>query len=276
MSPGMPDLSSSLTASTLPIRLWVVPHNDGEAVEIVRLLASAGESCLITHQPHGATWEGLEPELRERLGRLRISDPGCRILGVELAGPNRYGASNIDHHSYSDDDRTNPLSSLEQCAALLGIALDRHQRLVAINDRAWIPGLEAAGATPQEIERVRQQDLVAQGLGPADRAQAETDLQSALWHGRLALVRCPRGSNSYHNDLLYGRADESLLMGPNVWSYSGPRHHQLASLGFPEKYWSGGSPVHGYFGIERPSPASRERIIRQLCGEVPEALATSA
>lgn len=270
----MPKPQPPPASSTQRSRLWVVPLNDGEAVEIVRLLRTAGERMLVSGQPHGATWEGLEPQIRDEIARARSEDSLSQILGVELAGGNPYGARNIDHHCYAGDDRSNTRSSIEQCAAILGVALDRHQQLVAINDRAWIPGLEAARATPEEIERIRRQDLAAQGLGAADREQANVDLASAVWVGRLALVRCPQGANSFHNDLLYRRADETLLISPEVWSYSGIRHRELQTLGLPEKHWSGGAPERGYFGVEQPSSGSRERILTLLCGEVPMALRT--
>lgn len=268
----MPNPPSPPTPGQLSSRVWIVPINDGEAVEIVGLLEALGERHLVSRQRHGATWANLEPELQSELVRLRAVEPGCSILGVEFAGPNPYGAANIDHHCYSDDDRSNERSSLEQCAAILGVALDRHQLLVAINDRAWIPGLEAAGASPGEIAAIRAQDLVAQGLGLADRARAESDLRTAQWLGDLALVTCPGGANSYHNDLLYGRATAALLMAPQLWSYSGPLHIELVALDLPEKHWSGGAQARGYFCVERPSPASRQRILRLLCGEPPSSL----
>jgi hypothetical protein len=255
-------------------RLWVVPRNDGEALAILDLLRVQSETVLVTAQPWGASWARLEAAIQDRLREWRAAHPGAPIYGIELAGPNDFGAIDIDHHFYAGDDRSNPLSSLEQCAILLGVVLNRHQQLVAINDRAWIPGLAAAGASPEEIEEIRGQDRAAQGLGPKDREQAQADLDGAVWLGRLALVRCPGGINSFHNDLLYGRADESLLIAPELWSYAGARHRELLSLALPEKHWSGGSPERGYFGIERPSPGSRERILIQLCGAVPAPFAT--
>src|SRR5712692_6160335 len=122
-------------------RLWVLPLNDGEAVEIRRLLEDHGETPLISHQPWGASWANLEPELAQRLHEFRSRNPGGDIFGIELAGPNPFRAIDIDHHRYDHDDRSNPLASLEQAARILNVPLTRWQQLVAANDRGYIPAM---------------------------------------------------------------------------------------------------------------------------------------
>jgi len=239
-------------------RVWVVPCNDGEAVEIIALLREAGEHVLVSQQPWGASWAGLEPELRRQLDHQTAAPRSCQVEGVELAGPNPYGAANTDHHYYKSDDRRSPLSSLEQIAARLGRTLTRRQRLVAANDRGWVPAMRAEipDASPDEIEAVRAQDRAAQGLTPADRLRAERDLAAADWRGPRVLVPCPDGTSSWHSDLLYGRAGEWLLAGPLSWSYSGPRVADFLALGLPEDHWAGA----GFFGVSRPGAAARARL----------------
>jgi len=238
-------------------RVWVIPLNDGEAVEIERLLKGHGETVLLTRQPWGASWAGLEPEVRKRLGEL---PSGVLVYGVELAGPNSYSAINLDHHRYADEDRSNQLSSLEQVANILDVPLDRWCHLVAANDKAWIPGLLAEGATPGEIEAVRQQDRTAQGIGESHRRQAEVDLQGAERRGGRVFVRCLRGSNAFHSDLLFGTADEWLLAAPDSWSYSGPRDATFDRLSIPEAHWSGGTSPMGYFGVTNPGDDTRRKL----------------
>ena len=239
-----------------PSRLWVVPNNDGEAVEILRLLRERGERVLESHQRWGASWSKLEPRIQRELA----DSVGVPIFGVELEGPNPYGASNIDHHRYSGDDRSHPLSSVEQVAGIVGVQLDRWRTLVAINDRGYIPGLERFGASAEEIALVRAQDRDAQGLTAIHRERAQRDITAAEWSGRRAAVRCPDGSTSWHSDLLYPIADEWLLMGPATWSYSGPRHLKFTALELPEHTWTGGAEDRGYFGIETPSQRSQDNI----------------
>lgn len=244
-------------------RLWIVPRNDGEALEIAKLLSLHGEDHLVTGQPWGATWSSLEPAIVAVLAAL---PEDVKVYGVELAGPNPWGAIDIDHHTYDGDDRSHPLSSLEQVAGILGIKLDRWQQLVAANDRAYIPGLEEAGAHTDEIEKVRAQDRAAQGLTDGQRMQAVADIAGAEWRGSRVAVTCPEGTSSWHSDLLYPIASEWLLMGPSSWSYSGPRHKEFAALGLPGS-WSGGSPTSGYFGIPSPGPSVAQQLIERFFAE---------
>ena len=67
-------------------RAWVVPRNDLESAASVELLIRAGEMVLITRQPWGASWSGLEPDIQASLEKL-----GSRmeVIGVELAGGSR-------------------------------------------------------------------------------------------------------------------------------------------------------------------------------------------
>ena len=113
-------------------RVWVVPENDAEAVEIRKLLAEHGETVLATGQRWGATWAALEPEVKAELDRIAAAAGGAAVYGIELGGPNSYGAVNVDHHKYGDEDRSHRLSSLEQVAEILGATLDRWRMLIAV------------------------------------------------------------------------------------------------------------------------------------------------
>lgn len=163
-----------------PERLWIVPVNDGEAVEIAALLGEHGETVAVTRQRWGASWAGLEAGVREAIERFRAAHPEGAIYGVELAGPDPYGAVNIDHHRYGEEDRSHPRSSLEQVAEVLGVGLGRWRRLVAANDRGYIPAMEAEGATAEEIAAVRQADRAAQGVTAEQEAAAERDVAGTL------------------------------------------------------------------------------------------------
>jgi len=241
-------------------RLWILPVNDGEMAEIARLLAEHGEETLISRQPWGARWDGLEPAILSAMAANR----GSEIIGVELAGSPPPGARNIDHHRYPGDDRSHPLSSLEQIADLLKAPLSRWQQLVAANDRGYIPAMQALGASAEEIDAVRRHDRAAQGVTPEDEVRAERDLARARLANGLLVVDCPDGHTSAHSDRAHGLAPEILLASPRQWLYYGPRHRQLADETFPEPTWSGGAPASGYWGITAPEPASRERVMALL------------
>ena len=246
-------------------RLWVVPLNDAEAVEIRKLLEARGERVLVTGQGWGATWAGLEPGVRDAIAGFSGGSGGGTVYGVELGGPNPYRAINIDHHKYGEEDRSHAASSLEQAAAILGVELDRWQRLIALNDRGYIPAMiTEAGATAAEIEAVRRADRSAQGVTAAQEAAAARDLEEhAEFSGDRVKVWCAEGSTAAHSDGLYGKAREILLMGPDEWNYYGPRHRVLAAMfeGRTGKTWCGGAEASGYFGIAAPEAGERERIL---------------
>jgi hypothetical protein len=241
-----------------PRRLWVVPNNDLEAKAICNLLTAAGEEVLVTGQAWGATWAGLEEPIQ---ARLREAAPDTPIYGVELGGPNPFGAIDIDHHTYRDEDRWQPLSSLEQIAASLGTRLNEWQRLVAANDRGYFAAMRELGATDAQMEAVRQADRQAQGLTAEREAEAEAEVKCAerLPGGWLKLrVRKP---SSAHSDRLFPEARAVLLQGDDEWLYSGPGQRELLAMEFPEKHWAGGSSGAGYFGIEQPGEATRAAIL---------------
>ena len=89
--------------------MWVLAVNDGEAVEIVRLLHEYGEPVMLSREPWGASWAGLEAGIQDALRRFRAANPTGEIVGVELSGANPYGAGDIDHHRYDNDDRNHTL-----------------------------------------------------------------------------------------------------------------------------------------------------------------------
>ena len=243
-------------------RIWIVPVNDGEAVEIARLLTEQGERVLCSSQKWGATWADLEPETQRELADFH----GGEIIGIELGGGNSYGARNIDHHRYSGDDRWNPLSSLEQVAALLGLPLGRRRQLVSANDRGFIPEMEAMGASREEIADIRCQDLRAQGVTEEQERLQRIEVEAAEVHDGLYVVPSLFDPPTAHSDILYleKHARKWLIQQPSVWSYSGPRRDQLANAGFPERHWAGGGSNSGYFGIQNPGPESKRRIMDLL------------
>ncbi len=242
-------------------RIWIVPINDAEAVAIATYLERHGQTVFRSQQPWGASWKGLEPAIGAAVADALAAPNPPTVHGVELAGPNPYHAIDIDHHRYQNDDRSHPLSSLEQVATIVGHPLDRREQLIAANDRAYIPGMKALGATDPEIEAVRQLDRAAQGITPADEARAVADLARAERRGARIHVACSAKPTSAHMDRLYGQAPEILLTSEHEWNYSGPRHLQLAAANFPEQHWSGGSPESGYFGILDPAEPTRGAIL---------------
>jgi len=238
-------------------KVWIVPVNDLEAVEIRNLLANAGEKVLISQQSWGASWENLEPEIVAEINDLFQSNPDTEVIGVELFGVCPWSNSRtIDHHTWGSGDSSHELSSIEQVAEELGVELNRYLRLVAANDKAWFPGLKAAGATAGEVDVIRQADRCAQGVTPDDEAQAVRDIESAERRGGRVLVRTTLSSYQVSpiSDRLYGHADEWLITASNAWIYNGFRHldifrymEELGLIVGPD--WKGGPDESGYAGF---------------------------
>jgi len=248
-------------------RIWIVPRNDLEAVEIINLLRRSGEDVVESQQPWGASWERLEGDVIAQVNNLLAEHPDAEVVGVELAGSPRWNARAIDHHRYAEDDRSHELSSIEQIAVELGVELNRYQRLVAENDKFWISGLERAGASHGEIDTIRQADRCAQGVTPDDEAQAVRDIQSAERNGERVFVRTSLSSwrISPISDRLYGSAEEWLIAASNAWLYNGHRHHKLFALVREQdvgkdRDWVGGSETSGYAGFVEPSESAQALI----------------
>ncbi len=238
-------------------KIWVVPVNDLEAVEIRNLLASAGEKVLVTQQRWGASWKKLESEVVAEINDLLQSNPNAEVVGIELFGDSFWNNSRtINHHTYGNKDDSHELSSIEQVAEELGVKLNRYLRLVAANDKAWFPGLKTAGATTGEADVIRQADRCAQGVTPDDEAQAVRDIESAERRGGKVLVRTSLSSYQVSpiSDRLYRHAKEWLIAASNAWIYVGFRHFSIFAYLedknlLVEQDWKGGSDEFGYAGF---------------------------
>lgn len=87
-------------------------------------------------------------------------------LELDVAVPP--GTVVVDHHG----DRASEPASLLQVLALLGREPSRWDVLVAANDAGWFPGLQAVGATSEEMALVRAADRAAQGITPEQEEEA--------------------------------------------------------------------------------------------------------
>jgi len=99
------------------------------------------------------------------------------FYGIELIEdikpPKHY--TSIDHHNF----KRYKLSSLEQIANLLNYKLSRKEKLIALNDRDYIRGMKKYGAKKEEIEKIRRQDRIFQGVSQQEELQAIKDIENA-------------------------------------------------------------------------------------------------
>lgn len=163
----------------------------------------------------------------------------------------------VDHHGQraGEDAKT----SLEQVFDLLALPPERWTRwhtLVAANDRAYIPGLVAAGATREEIVRVRAADRAAQGITPDEEAEAERALEQAvsLCGGQLTVVNARHARLAAVEDRLHAALggpgfDNLLLIAPDEVNFSGDGRVVLAlESRFPGGWYGGALPGQGFWG----------------------------
>lgn len=236
-------------------RIWIVPNNDLEAKTIIDLLVRNGEEYLVTGQAWGASWENLEDEIKDRIKEER--ENGAQIYGVELQG-NSNGTINIDHHTYGDDDRSNPKSSLEQVAEVIGVELSGYEMFVSANDKGYIPAMEELGRNlgmdeeelTQTINKVRMMDRKTQGVSEQQEEQAQEavdrlgniDKKSFL----IIVKDLPHSKTSTITDRLYGKYDNLLITSEDGETnfYGKTEIIQMLNEKFPGG-WSGGQLDQG-------------------------------
>jgi hypothetical protein len=229
-------------------RIFVVPNNDAEAVEIISMLNTKGETVLITGQAWGASWANLEADIKDA-----IEATNCTVYGVELAGEAlSTRCVNIDHHCYEGDDRTNEKSSIEQVADLLGTNLTVEQQFISANDKGYIPQMRALGEElgldKETVEALvadtRKADRNAQGITAEQEAAAEEAIASKEVVGDLTVVELAHSKCATVTDRLFGQYTELLIVcGDGEVDYYGS-HNTVSALQSKFGGWSG----NGFWG----------------------------
>lgn len=185
-----------------------------------------------------------EKELKE------YSEMGYRIYGVELrdAGqnlPDNYIA--IDHHNQNEDFP----SSLEQVCELLGKEMDRRLQLISANDKAYIPGMIALGATSEEISQIRQLDRQAQGVSEQEELEAEKAIENANNVRGLLCIKSRNKRFSPIIDKVFGKSDRTLVFTDSEFTYYGQGRNVVLKklkVQFPDNDFYYGGGENGYLG----------------------------
>ena len=175
----------------------------------------------------------------------------------------------VDHHG--ERAGANQPTAIEQVFRLLRLppeAWSRWLSLVAANDRAHIAGLRAAGASPDEIARVRAADRRAQGVTSGDEAEARRAIATARREGRLTIIETGGSTSSAIVDFMspdlggpgYGRL---LVAMPNEVAMfaDGPAIRELSDR-YPGSWWGGDLPVSGFWGM--PLGPGRQQELNRL------------
>ena len=254
--------------------LVVTPINDGEAVQIAKILKDKNVKTLITKQGWGASWDNLEPEIKKEIEELK--NKNFKIFGVELQGQAPEGAINIDHHRYDGDDRTNELSSLEQVAQLVNHKLSLFEEFVSANDKGFIPAMYKLAKTKnlseeetqKMIEKVRLQDRAAQGITPEQEKIAEKAIEEAEVSDLLTVVRMSHSKTATVCDRLYGGYKNLLVISDDgEVNFFGSREVIKKLSDLVKGSWSGGDFEHnnGFWG-GYPQDLDVEKEVKKLLG----------
>ena len=254
--------------------LVVTPINDGEAVQIAKILKDKNVKTLITKQGWGASWDNLEPEIKKEIEELK--NKNFKIFGVELQGSAPEGVENIDHHRYDGDDRSNERSSLEQVSELIGHELTLYEQFVSANDKGFIPKMiELAKTknlsekeTQKLINKVRLQDRAAQGITPEQEEIAEKAIQEAEVSDRLTVVRMSHSKTATVCDRLYGGYKNLLVISDDgEVNFFGSREVIKKLSDLVKGSWSGGDFEHnnGFWG-GYPQDLDVEKEVKKLLG----------
>lgn len=245
-----------------PSNLFLLGGQDLE-MQTIKQILKQNPDCEISDR--NLTWDAALLSAYSK--ELEESSRFDRIYGIELnediAVPDNYYP--IDHHNGQD----NMPSSLEQVALILGVRLNRHQQLVAANDRGYIPAMQALSATEEEIAEIRHQDRAAQGVSEADEQLAEQSIvEHLIRHPRLLVVKALTSHFSAICDRLYPY-QRLLIYTDNEWMYYGEGKAEL-SLMLAEDIQQGkvfhGGGDNGYIGCVRGAydEAGIDRFVKDI------------
>lgn len=251
----------------------VTPVNDGEAVQISKILKVKNIKTLVTKQGWGASWDGLEPEIKKEIENYK--NKNYQIYGVELQGSAPEGAVNIDHHIYDGDDRSSDKSSLEQVADLIGYELTLYDQFVAENDKGFIPAMISLAKTKNLskeqtqtlIQKVRLQDRAAQGITPEQERIAEKAIEEAEVSDLLTVVRMAHSKTATVCDRLWGSYENLLILSEDgEVNFFGCQKVIKKLSDLIKGSWSGGDLDHdnGFWGGYPPQDLDIEKEVKNL------------
>lgn len=251
-------------------KIFVVPNNDAEAIQIQKILLDKKQNFLVTQQQWGASWEGLEDKIKEKLQNFK-----GQIYGVELQGNNIYDGLNVDHHKYNDDDRSNKLSSIQQVAELVSYEMTDFDNFISVNDNGYIPAMEKLSneldmteeETKNIINQIRFLDRQAQGITKEQEEQSnQAILKLNLTEKQnLVIVHLPHSKCSTITDRLYGLYDNLLILSEDGESNFYGVGSVVSQLHKEFEGWCGGNlPEYGFWGGYADQTKIKKLVIKLL------------
>lgn len=179
-----------------------------------------------------------------------LFDEEKHFIGIELEAdippPTHY--TEIDHHGKN----AHKPSALEQVLNLLDPArqLTRWQQLVVANDCGYITAMQAMGATSKEIDDIRSQDRIAQGITSEDERLAQLSVARSQNESVYSLTH----KFSAVSDLLVYQYNQYLIYNDKTVTFYGYNISELQQF-LPqfgvdaEQYYFGGGK-NGFLGLK--------------------------
>lgn len=277
-------------------KIFIVPENDLESVEILKMLRENGYqdnvNLFVTGQQWGASWQSLEDHIKEA---IKNAAPET-VYGVELKGESPY--INVDHHVYRDvdwstgtvlyeEDRSKDKNgipketAIEQVARIVGVEMTQDMLFVAANDAAFIEGMQKLGEKlgmshddlSEKISEIRMREhkilAQAQGITQEMEDQAVTAIRDAefLANGTL-VVELPHDKCSTVTDRIPEQEYEGgllIMCGNGEIDYYGPSEI-VEELMDTFGGWSGNTEAsHTFWGTT--SEVDRDKLFEIADGQ---------
>lgn len=226
-------------------KVFLLGGYDLEMLEIKNILEQNGN----TYLDKQLKWDNAILEVYRGELEIYSNNKAYAIYGIELQEHEFSLPSNyyrIDHHNALSDLP----SSIEQICTLLDVPMTRYLKLVAANDKAYIPGMKAIGASPDEISDIRLRDRQAQGVTQREEELAKQALKYKERDGDLIIIYSHSDRFSPICDSLYP-SDKLLIYTDDELVYYGKGKDKLVTLFSQEikngNIYHGGGDL-GYIG----------------------------
>jgi hypothetical protein len=220
---------------------FLLGGQDLEMQEIRKLLESTGLKEGKDFIDKNLKWGAKLSEYTKNFHHTRINV--CIELTEDSIPPKRY--LRIDHHN----ELTTNEASIEQIAKLLNMQLNRWQKLVAANDKNFIPGMISIGASKEEIQEVRLADRKAQGATPLDELLAEQSISQNLQclnpSSQAFVIKSLTSKFSTITDRLYTTYQTLLVYSETEFTYYGTDFHKFDNLLTDVPHYNG----RGFMGV---------------------------
>lgn len=233
--------------------VYLIGGSDLEMHQIKKKLNRSGQQYEDKNLKWGAKLEDYKDEIEKILSEDKTP------VAIELLGADKNeNVIDIDHHG----EKANRPSAISQVMERMGLKMSFIDELIAANDTAYIPGIEAKiEEHRQDFEKkydtegferfknklvnlIRGKDRQIQGITSEQEKQADEAIQhlESLYGGLLTVVRLPHSKTATVTDKLFGKYKNlTIISGDGEVNFFGDGK---LCQNLQKKYkgsWSGGS-----------------------------------